>query len=72
MKPSLGPTGKFPEGKLNPFDDGGLRFAVSTEKGVVRVDFQTPVSWLGLPPQIAIAFANILKIRAEELLSKES
>jgi len=53
----LGPTGDFPHGKLNPDDEGGLKIAISQEKGVVRIDFSEPTAWIGLPPNLALEFA---------------
>ena len=57
MIDDLGPTGDFPLGKLNPDDEGGLKLAISQEKGVVRIDFGKPTAWIGLPPDLALEFA---------------
>jgi hypothetical protein len=64
MTDAPGPTGKFPRGRLNDTDEGELAVAVSSEKGVVRIDFGTPVAWLCLPPDDALAFASVLVARA--------
>lgn len=58
----LGATGRFPEGKLNSDDEGELRFEVAFDplNGIVRIDFGKPVTWLGLSPETAIAFAELL------------
>lgn len=66
MKPSdvAGPTGKFPLGKLNETDRGELMVAVSTERDMVRIDFGTPVTWICLPPDGALAFASSVVKRA--------
>lgn len=62
LKP--GPTGKFPKGKLNEFDEGELAVAVSNEKGMVRIDFNKKISWIALEPHQAMAFAKNLMYRA--------
>ena len=49
-----GPTGKFPEGKLNDVDDEGeLAIGITTSKGVVIVN-------IGLPPSEARQFAALI------------
>jgi len=68
-KPKLGPTGNFPDGSLNKDDAGELAIGVTTSQGnVVIIAFGTHVSWVGMPPDKAIAFAELIKMRAEELL----
>jgi hypothetical protein len=58
----IGPTGGFPQGKLNDDDEGELRMGVAYDKldGIVRVEFGKPVAWLGLPPPQAIQLAQLL------------
>lgn len=65
----LGATGKFPEGKLNADDEGELQFAIAADKKnkVVIIDFGKEVAWLGMPKDVAIAFANSVLEKAEEL-----
>jgi hypothetical protein len=65
--PKLGPTGKFPLGKLTPEDEGELRLAVSSFNGAVRIDFGKPIAWFGLPPQQAIVFAQLIVKHARSL-----
>ena len=60
----IGPTGNFPHGKLNDQDKGELAVAISSEKGMVRIDFGTPVNWVCLPPDMALAFASVITARA--------
>ena len=57
----LGATGRFPDGAINTEDDGELRFAVGERRGLVIVQFGTPVSWLAIPPAIAIELADALR-----------
>jgi hypothetical protein len=66
----LGPTNEFPEGKLNPTDEGALLLGVAWDpksKNVI-INFGTPVSWLGLPREHAVQFAKMimLALPAEE------
>ena len=54
-KPRLGATGELPWGKIQPGDEGELRFAVSHDpvNGTVKLEFGTPVAWLAMPPETA-------------------
>jgi hypothetical protein len=65
----LGATGRFPLGKLTPEDEGELRFAIAAapQTKTVILDFGKPVAWLGLPRADALALADMLKKKAEEL-----
>lgn len=69
---NLGPTGQFPEGQNNPHDEGELRFAVShdPQQRTVVVDFGTPVSWIGMPPETAIELATALVSHARQCAQK--
>lgn len=60
----LGATGRFPQGKIHPSDEGELRAAVGTVKGQVVIDFGKSVSWLSLPPDAARELAVLLIRRA--------
>ena len=64
-----GPTGKFPEGKLNKSDDGELMMAMAVdhEKKVVILNFATPVAWIGLPKEQALALGESIINKANEL-----
>ena len=52
--------GEFPNGKLNKNDEGALACAVGHEKGVVKLLFPKPVSWIGFTPEQAIDLAQDL------------
>lgn len=41
---------EYPEGKLNPDDEGALAFAVGIdqEKRILIVNFNKPITWIGL------------------------
>jgi len=58
MRPFLGPTGDFPQGKLNPTDEGGLQVMIGNKDGAVIITFGTPVAWFGMPNSEAIDFAK--------------
>ena len=62
VPPKLGATGKFPDGKLAPGDEGEVQFAVGhdPDTGYVFIDFGKPVQWLSFPPDVAVNFAAML------------
>lgn len=62
----LGATGTHPLGKLNEDDQGGLRFAIAATDGLVRVEFGKELSWLAIPPDVAVKFAQALLEKANE------
>lgn len=64
MTDKLGATGDFPHGKMNGSDEGGLRFAIGEDGGNVVLNFGTPVAWLGMPPEQAVALAEMLITKA--------
>jgi len=63
----LGPTGDYPRGKLNETDEGGLNVGITVDEGVVKVIFNKPTAWVGLDKASALAFAETIKRRADEL-----
>jgi len=60
----LGPTGKFPDGKLSPDDEGEINLEVSCGPGVVKLDFGIQVRWIALPPDGALELAALLAAHA--------
>jgi hypothetical protein len=57
----LGATRHFPEGMLNPDDEGELRFGVAhDDKGLVHMNFGKPVTWFALHPEQAIELAKLI------------
>lgn len=57
----LGPTGQFPDGKLNADDEGEIQLGVTHDAdGLVRVNFGKPIAWLAMPKETAIMFAHML------------
>jgi hypothetical protein len=67
MKP--GPTGDFPDGKIDETDDGGLNMAIlaDSKNGIVRLEFGKPVAWIGIPPDVARKLGAMLIQKANEL-----
>ena len=65
----LGPTGGFPHGKITATDEGEIAFAVGhlKSKGVVVIDFNKPVTWVGMRPEEAIQLAVALVTHAENV-----
>ena len=64
---AFGPTGKFPLGKLTDDDEGELRIGITTSKGNVVIDFGKNITWIGMPPEQAIQFGELIIKRAKEL-----
>lgn len=61
----LGPTGRFPGGKLTSNDEGEIAFGVSTLKGKVVVAFGKPIASLGMSAKEARLLANSLRKNAD-------
>ena len=71
MAEKLGCTGNFPHGKLNGSDEGGIRFAIGEDGGNVVINFGTPVAWLGMPPEQAVALAEMLIAKARVVARRQ-
>jgi len=65
----LGPTGKFPDGKMYSDDQGELTFAIGIdeEKKLIIIKFGTSVTHLGMTAEQAFALADNLMSKAQEL-----
>lgn len=63
----LGKTNKFPKGKLREDDEGELKFAIGIHEEKVVIDFGTPVHWIGLDKNDAIALGQLLINKGESL-----
>ena len=61
----LGPTGKFPRGKLTKGDRGEVTIALGSKNGKVTINFGTELTWIGMPPDQAIAFAQAIIVKAQ-------
>lgn len=66
---TLGPTGKFPRGQVDPSDEGELSLAIAADRGngIIRIEFGKPIAWIGLPTKEAREFAALLLEKADEL-----
>lgn len=61
MTDKLGETGKFPQGQLHPGDEGELQFGIARDgDGNIHLNFGKDVSWLAMPPEVAINLARLL------------
>jgi len=65
--PKLGPTGNYPQGKLDPTDEGELIFTISVCADFVRMDFQKKLEWLAMTPNQARVMASLLKQKADAI-----
>jgi hypothetical protein len=68
MDQILGPTFRYPLGKSRPDDEGELHIGIirNPKTGCVEVHFGTSLTWIGMPPDQAIAFAEAIIKRAKE------
>jgi hypothetical protein len=67
IKEKLGPTGRFPQGKLTSKDEGEIKIAIGRAAGKVVIDFGKPTAWIGFPPDDAIEIAKAIVKHAEEI-----
>ncbi|MFA5021296.1 MAG: hypothetical protein WC517_04535 [Patescibacteria group bacterium] len=63
--PAPGPTGDFPEGKLNAQDEGGLQMLVGQQQGKVVLAFGKSIKWIGMGPDQARDLGKMLISRAD-------
>jgi hypothetical protein len=70
MQQPFGATGRFPLGKLTEADEGEIAFGVAADKahGKVIINFGTPTAWVGMDREQAIALADSLRQKADDLL----
>lgn len=61
---TLGPTQRFPRGKIHASDEGETRIAVGHHEGNVVLDFGTPTVWVGFPPEQALELAAAIQQHA--------
>ena len=55
-----GATGQFPQGKLQPNDEGELKMVISSNDELVKIDFGKATAWIAFPKAQAIDFAILL------------
>ena len=58
---ALGPTGQFPEGQLNPTDEGEIKIAIGVERDRIVIHFGKPISWIGFNPKQAREIAEMIR-----------
>ena len=63
----LGKLNSFPRGKFQDDDEGAIQIAISVRDKTLVIDFGTSVTWVGMPKQNAIDFANVILKRAQEM-----
>lgn len=62
MSEKLGPTGRYPSGKLCEHDKGEMTTSIGHQGGKVFINFGKPVAMVGFDPQGAADFAaTVLK-----------
>ena len=62
---NIGATGRFPDGKVTPDDEGELAIAITHKDGLVNIYFGKEVSWIGMRPQDARGLAALLVQHAD-------
>jgi hypothetical protein len=63
---------QYPGGKIAEDDEGALELAIGIEKGTVKIVFPYAVSWIAMPPENAIGFAEAIIRYAKEVQSVAS
>lgn len=53
---------EYPDGRMGAHDEGALAFAVGIDErhGTVVLNFNKPVSWMGMGPEDAVRLAALL------------
>ena len=57
----LGATQKFPQGQLDPTDEGEIKIAVGVQDGKVIINFGKPVAWIGFDSKQARQLAESIR-----------
>lgn len=52
--------GEYPNGRLNPQDQGAVAVAIGHENGAVTMQFPKNLNWIGFTPEQAIDIAQTL------------
>ena len=66
-QPKPGPTGAYPEGRINADDQGEIAIACAADPRGQRVvlDFGTQIKWLAFTPAQARSLATLLRQKAD-------
>jgi hypothetical protein len=67
----LGATGEFPQGKLDPSDEGEIKIAIGATDGKVVINFGTQVTWIGFDPQQARQLAESIRQKSYEAAQQQ-
>lgn len=57
----------FPDGRLNPDDEGALAVSVFTDQGRVVIEFGKQLSWIGFGKDNLRAFIDLLESKYKNL-----
>jgi len=60
----FGETKNFPEGKLTEYDEGEIKFGVTTKDEKVILNFGKPIAWIGMTRDQAKGLGRLLINRA--------
>lgn len=60
----IGPTGKFPDEKLNEDDEGELAFGIIIKDNRLILFFNKPITWLGFTKEDT---KNLIDILSQEI-----
>lgn len=71
LNDNLGPTGKYPEGKISERDEGEIAFAVGVEQGKIALNFGKPIAFIAFTPEQAMEIARLIRNKAKRLLKSE-
>lgn len=63
----LGPTHRFPQGRIHQSDDGELAIAIAVSQGKIIVEFGVSTKWIGFGPREARELARLLNEKADQV-----
>ena len=58
--------GEFPDGRLNPNDEGAMAVMIGHENGKVVMQFASQTAWIGFTPEQAMDIAQTLITHARK------
>jgi hypothetical protein len=58
---------QYPRGKFCESDEGVLSMTIGIRDKTVIIDFGKDLSWIGMPKEQAISFANVILAKANQL-----
>ena len=69
-----GPLYSFPRGKIEESYKGALQIAleVNHEQGIIEIDFNTGVSWIGMEAAEAVTLATAILAAARTLVEAQA